>query len=204
MSDHFDKVIEEAEKKLAIQEEAANETRRFINQILEFAGREPRFDPAAVAKGEAGRSAAFTIERNEFYGRPLAYCVREYLKRRAACGKLREATLDEIFEALEQGNYDLRKSGGDRETQRRGVAISLAKNAKVFHKLPNGDFGLTEWYDAVKRSSKSHRVSSVLPDEVDEEEQSEEVALGDDDGTVDDAENDGDEGNGIVNDSNLF
>jgi hypothetical protein len=33
----------------------------------------------------------------------------------------------------------------------RPLAISLAKNNKVFHKLPNNTFGLVSWYENIKR-----------------------------------------------------
>jgi len=36
----------------------------------------------------------------------------------------------------------------------RRLAISLAKSSKTFHRLPNGTFGLTAWYDAAAIGGK--------------------------------------------------
>jgi hypothetical protein len=146
--DHYDAIISDAEGKLEKQELAVIETKKFINQVLEFAGRTPRYEIGdLVTSSSGGTRAPREITRNEFYGKQLATCVRDYLGRREAAGMVREATLDEIIGALEQGNYDLKKHGGSRDAQRRGVAITLAKNTKTFHKLPNGDFGLEDWYN---------------------------------------------------------
>jgi hypothetical protein len=149
MIDHYDAIIRDAEEKLAAQESAVTDTKKFINQVLEFAGRPLRYDSTDFASSGVGVQGKRSLEitRNHFYGKQLATCVRDYLERRMASGVVREATLDEIIGALEQGNYDLKKHGNNRETQRRGVAITLAKNTKAFHKLPNGDFGLEEWYN---------------------------------------------------------
>jgi hypothetical protein len=158
MSDHYDKIIEDADAKLAVKEAELIDIRKFINQVCEFAGRPLRYSGEELVAAGAGSvdRPPKEIARNEFYGRPLASCVRDYLERRMRGGGIREATLDEIFAALELGNYDLKKHGDSRDAMRRGVAISLAKNAKAFHKLPNGDWGLTDWYnrDALRKERK--------------------------------------------------
>lgn len=160
MADHYDLVIADLDSKLLEQEKVVAQTKSSINLILSLAGRTPRYSQEELDTGTAsGPRGTREITRNEFYGKPLAACVREILERRAANGSVREATLEEIFAALEQGNYDLKKHGTDRDGMRRGVAISLAKNTKAFHKLPNGDFGLVEWYSSIRKERKGPKDS---------------------------------------------
>lgn len=49
----------------------------------------------------------------------------------------------------------------DEDGQKRGVAITLAKNSAKFHKLPNGDFGLLVWYPNVKAKKESRSDSAA-------------------------------------------
>lgn len=148
MSDHIDQLISDATAKLREQEKAVADTKKFINQVCQFAGRPPAYSDAELVV-EDGGSVSFVVTRNAFYGKPLAKCVREFLKGRER-GATKEATLEEIMEALRAGSYDLESVSKDKDGQKRGVAISLAKNSQAFHRLPNGDWGLTEWYPNIR------------------------------------------------------
>lgn len=144
--DHINKTIDDALEELRKQEAAVVRTKELINKLCEFGKRELMF-PNIETGPDAQRRTS--IRRNAFYGQPLARCVREFLESRKAAGH-GEATLDEIMAALKEGSFDLTTISKDEDGQRRGVAISLAKNSVTFHKLPNGDFGLLAWYPNVK------------------------------------------------------
>jgi hypothetical protein len=86
------------------------------------------------------------VRRDEYYGKPFATAAQLYLQRRKqACMP------DEILKGLEDGGFDFRALGWKDGDRLRSLAISLAKNNKVFHKLPNGTFGLVDWYESIKR-----------------------------------------------------
>lgn len=151
MSDHILKTIEDAQMDLRKHEQAVVEAKRFINKLCEFGKMQPLY-PEAEGEKPLGSAAPATVRRNSFYGKPLATCVREILEMRKRGGSgAGEATLEEIMTSLRAGNYDLDTISRDKDDQKRGVAISLAKNTSTFHRLPNGDFGLLEWYPSVKK-----------------------------------------------------
>ena len=56
---------------------------------------------------------------------------------------------EEITKGLQDGGFDFKPLGWTEAARIRNIAISLAKNPKIFHKLPNGTWGLTEWYPGV-------------------------------------------------------
>ena len=158
MSDHILKTIEDAKAELQKHEQAVVKTKKLINQLCAFAGMEAMFQDSEL---EANNTSGAIIRKNAFYGRPLATCVREYLEGRKARG-LGEATLDEIMSALKDGSFDLSTISKEPDGQKRGVAISLAKNTPVFHRLPNDDWGLLAWYPNVKeKKNKSSKADGA-------------------------------------------
>jgi hypothetical protein len=98
------------------------------------------------------RSDAFADEKAP------ASAARNYLALR---GKARGATTsDDIYDALVRGGYDF---GGVKEADAKGgLRIALAKDTKV-HKLPNGTFGLREWYKLSDEPEKSDAVVDEPP-----------------------------------------
>ncbi len=125
-----------------------SETKRTINGLLRRMGEAPRFPE----ENDAADNGILPLRSDQFYGKPLATAVQMYLERRKqACG------VDEILKALEQGGFDFRSLSWGENERLRILAISLAKNNAVFHKLPNGTIGLRSWYDEtiLKRSEKS-------------------------------------------------
>ena len=147
MSDHLTKTIEDLRLKLQEHETAAIETKRLINQLCAYAKLPLQFQDAELQPSGGG----VAVKRNSFFGRPLTTCVREFLEMRKRAG-LGAANIDEIHSALQEGGYDLGTVSAKGETeQKRGVAISLAKNTVAFVRLPTGDWGLLEWYPNIKR-----------------------------------------------------
>lgn len=146
MSDHIVKTIEQAKEELRKHEEAILNIKKMINQLCMFANMQPEYQDADLLGPSNG---PVIIRRNAFFGKPLATCVREFLEMRKD-KPVKEATLNEIFEALKEGGYDLDKISKDDDTAKRGVAITLGKNPQ-FLKLPNNDWGLLSWYPSVKK-----------------------------------------------------
>lgn len=160
MSDHIQKTIDDALEELKKQEDSVLTTKKLINQLCMFGKRELMFPEADQAQASAPKGG---FRRNQFYGQPLATCVGDYLAWRHSSGKVKEATLDEILVALKEGGFDLGTISKDHDGQKRGVAITLAKNTTKFHRLPNGDFGLMVWYPNVKAKKEKAGDNTPFP-----------------------------------------
>lgn len=145
MTNNLEAAINDLTAKLQQQMNDVSETKKAINVLLKMVGKEPMFpDENAEQVG-----ASFNIEPDQYYGRPLATAVQEYLEsRRKATGK-KAIELGDILKALEQGGFDFKAQGWRDNDRLRSLSISLAKNTKVFHRLPNGWFGLLSWYPDV-------------------------------------------------------
>jgi len=136
MNDKLSGAIEVLVEQLGQQMQQVAETKKMINALRQRMGEEPLFADVAVEQVGAGPARA-----DQYYGKPLATAAQEYLERRKqAC------SADEILKGLEQGGFDFDALGW-KENRMRSLAMSLAKNTKAFHRLPNGYFGLLSWYD---------------------------------------------------------
>ena len=153
MSNGIDAAISELTTKLQALMNEVSETKRAINVLLKINGREPRFlDEVPEQVG-----SALSIEPDQYYGRPLATCVQEFLEQRNKATGKRAVDVADILKALESGGFDFKAQGWRDSDRLRSLSISLAKNTKVFHRLPNnGPFGLLSWYPdvAAKREQK--------------------------------------------------
>ena len=154
MSDHILKTIEQAMEELRKQEEAVIGTKRLINQLSTFAGNPQPYQDAEL---KTSTTNVVTVRRNTFFGKPLATAVREFLEMKMN-SPVKEASLDEIIEALKTGGFDLAKVSKNEDDMRRGVAITLAKNPQ-FYRLPNSDWGLIAWYPNVKRAKAESKAA---------------------------------------------
>lgn len=142
MSEHLQKAIAELETKLEDQLKAVAKTKSGINQLAELAGL-----PVPYPETEE-RASGGTIRPDQFYGKPLHTAMRAYLDMR---GPTRgPATVNEIFDALKLGGFQFDTKSDD--NAKRIIRITLTRNTLVFHKLPNGSYGLLAWYPNVKAS----------------------------------------------------
>jgi hypothetical protein len=141
--------IEVLMAQLAEQVQEVSETKKTINSLRRRIGQEPLFPD--VSPEQLGGSSV--IRPDQYYGRPLATAVQEFLAmRKQACQP------DEIIRALDQGAFDFRSLGWKESDRLRAMAISLSKNNTVFHRLPNGTFGLLAWYpEVINRKAKEKR-----------------------------------------------
>ena len=159
MSDRLNGAVEELEAQLKEQLQEANNTKKLINSLLKRMGQPERYTDIDV--GNIG-----PIRGDMYYGKPLATAVQMVLERIGHA-----ATAPEILKALEGGGFDFRPLNWGENVRMRNLAISMAKNNKVFHKLPNGTFGLAAWYDtATINASKRDRAEKASEGEMAEEQ----------------------------------
>lgn len=128
---------------LADQEKQVIDTKLVINRLCSRAGIEPLFPDAAAAASHTMGS----IRPDTFYGKVLNTAAREYLEMRRSAN-LGPASPREVYEALVKGGYA--SEAKDEETALVAVRATLRKNSSVFHRLPNGTYGLLNWYPNAK------------------------------------------------------
>jgi hypothetical protein len=137
------------------------EMKRTVNKLCSFAGLPPKYADNGTDGGGGSRGP---LRADQFYGKPLATAVREYMEMRGApsTGGQGAATVKDIFLALKEGGYafDTRNDAN----AMRGLRISLAKNTVTFHKLPNGQFGLLAWYPNAK-APKPEKIEEIEEEE---------------------------------------
>jgi hypothetical protein len=155
MGDDFTEAqIAKLERSIEEFEQKIRERRTAINTICEDAGMPPRYADVTVGSSISGvviSSARVTkIQDDTFYGKKQTPAMREYLELRKSQG-LGPAAPREIYEALKTGGYQF-------DTKDETVALVslralLRTQPLVFHKLPQGTYGLTSWYPDAKRQS---------------------------------------------------
>jgi len=152
MTNNIDAAITDLTAKLQNQMNEVSETKRAINVLLRMVGKEPLFPDESPEQA----NLAIAIAADQYYGRPLATCAQEYLEQRKKAGK-GACDVADILKALEGGGFDFRALGWKDKDRLRSLSISLAKNTKVFHRLPNQMFGLLAWYP--EASNKKERAA---------------------------------------------
>jgi len=132
--------IEEAEQKI-------RGLRTAINVICKEVGLPPRYAEAMLT---VGNSPTLTqIQDDTFYGKKQTPAMREFLEMRRAQG-LGPAKPREFYEALKAGGYQFEAK--DDETAIVGLRALLRTQPQIFHRLPQGTYGLTAWYPDAKRA----------------------------------------------------
>jgi len=164
MSDRLSAAIEELEEHLAEQLSDVADTKKMINSLRKRMGLEPLY-------GDTSVESTGSIRPDQFYGKPLATAAGEFLERRKARGA---CSADEILTGLREGGFDFEAIGWKEKDNLRLLSSSLAKNIAKFHRLPNGTFGLLEWYDKemLKRATKQERKQNGVVEAVEETEAS--------------------------------
>ena len=165
MEDKLSGAIEVLLAKLGEQMRTVIETKKLINSLQQMNGESPQFNDAELQATDSGPSRS-----DMYYGKGPGTACREYLEwRKRACAA------DEILKGLGQGGFDFKEAGWTEEDGRlRSLSILLAKNTAMFHKLPNGTFGLLSWYPEVaKKKAKEKPVENdVDPKKKEKEEPS--------------------------------
>lgn len=142
--------MEQAKRKLAEQEQGVIDSKKFINQLCQFGGVPPLYKLEDSGPSALGIGA---IQSDTFYGKSAITAVREFLDMRKA-SSLGAASYAEIIQALVTGGFDFSTLSPDEDVAKRAVTITLGKNSSIFHKLPNGNWGLLAWYPEAKEKKK--------------------------------------------------
>jgi hypothetical protein len=142
MAGDFDPAINRLVDEINKDEAALQEKKRMVNTLCSYASRAPMYLDAEKLAKTVG-----AILPDQFYGKPLATATREYLEMRRA-SNLGAANIKEIFENLQAGGFKFETK--NEANAMRGLRQSLTKNSVTFHKLPNGTYGLLEWYPNAK------------------------------------------------------
>ena len=119
------------------------EYERTINALCKEAGYAPRYSETS-----ASTTKVTQISDDTFYGQKQTPAMRAYLEIRKA-QNLGPATAREIYEAIKLGGYVFEAK--DAETALVGMRALLRTQPNVFHRLPQGTWGLTAWYPDAKR-----------------------------------------------------
>jgi hypothetical protein len=144
MSAKLDDAVSELLEDLQAKMEEVSETKKAINLLMRRSGKQPMFPDETPE-----RIATLKIRPDQFYGRPLATSVQEFLEQRKKGTGEQACDVAEILSVLENGGFNFKAMGWRENDRLRSLSISLAKNTKVFHRLPNGMFGLLSWYPEV-------------------------------------------------------
>jgi hypothetical protein len=135
MDDALSPAVDELERKLQDQLAEANNTKKLINSLLKVMGKPERYTDTGIVSGGPVRG-------DMYYGKAVATAAQMVLERIG-----HSASAFDILKALTEGGFDFRPLKWGENVRHRNLAISMAKNTKAFHKLPNGTFGLAQWYD---------------------------------------------------------
>jgi hypothetical protein len=151
MSDHILRTLEDVKAQVAELSAKLREKQKFANALCEMAKIQPAFqiDEESTAINRLGARG------DEYYGKTIAVAIREFLDARQAAN-LGPATVNEIFDALKAGGYHFETASD--ANSKKSIRICLSKNTALFHKLPNGKYGLKKWYGRIK-SQKSATAS---------------------------------------------
>ena len=161
MDEATQKVLADIQAKIESHLEEVAKLKKTANMVADIAGQGPIYADAEESSKAVGPTRA-----DAYYGKPLATAVREYLEFR------RQAVpVEDIQKGLEQGGYDFESMGWPKGGRLRALAISISKNTNVFHKLPNGMWGLNVWYpEATERKKAKAKSRSRANDGGDESE----------------------------------
>jgi len=150
MDEHLSTIMEQAKRKLAEQEQLVIDSKKFINQLCQFGGVPPMYKLDEAGPVNLGIGA---IQSDTFYGKSVTTAVREFLEMRKS-SSIGAASYAEIIQALKTGGFDFDTLSADESVATRAVSITLGKNSSIFHKLPNGNWGLLSWYPEAKERKK--------------------------------------------------
>ena len=142
MSDEILSTIQFLSNKVKLREEEANDLKRLINKLCSEANIPIRYPQISDASSAGG-----PLRADQFYGQTLTTAIRNYLDYRKA-SELGPATVADIFKAITDGGYKF--DAKSEEIAKISVRSTLRKSSSIFHRLPNGQYGLLAWYPNAK------------------------------------------------------
>lgn len=142
MNQQIISTIELLSSKIAAKEEEANKLKKLVNELSGEAGL-----PIPFPNVSDSSQSISSIRSDQFYGQALSSAVRNYLEMRRAANR-GAATISEIHQALKAGGF--KSETKDDDNAKNTLRISMRKNSSIFHRLPNGEYGLLAWYPSAK------------------------------------------------------
>ncbi|MDX6498380.1 MAG: hypothetical protein QOG23_1640 [Blastocatellia bacterium] len=152
MDDPMQQVLADVQAKITAHLDEIAKLKKTANHLADMSGESPIYTDVDLDQDMAAGVAP--NRPDAYYGKPLATAVREYLEFRR-----KAVPVEEILKGLGQGGFDFEALEWSPSTRLRALAMSMAKNTAVFHKLPNGTWGLLAWYPAAtqKRTDKTKK-----------------------------------------------
>ena len=144
--------IEVLTNKVRAKEDEANKLKKLVNELCGEAGLAPRY--ANVSESGASVSA---IRSDQFYGHTLTAAIRNYLELRKS-SNLGAASVTEIYRAIKDGGYKF--GTNNEENAKTSLGNALRKSSSIFHRLPNGQYGLLTWYPNAKAPAENGTAES--------------------------------------------
>jgi hypothetical protein len=141
MSDDIKNTIEVLATKVRAKEDEANKLKHLVNELCVEADIPIRYPN--VTKG----GAVSELRTDHFYGQTLTAAIRNYLEHRKSSG-LGAASAADIFRAIRDGGYKFDTKS--EKIAQISVGNTLRKTSSIFHRLPNGQYGLLVWYPSAK------------------------------------------------------
>ena len=149
MSNTIDPAIAALQSDLAALESQVYGVKSAINLLCKHAGK-PEMYPNLTA--DDSKVSIGNIQADTFYGKTIGAAAREYLEMRRAAN-LGPASTREVYDALIEGGFKFNSKNENNAMISLGQ--TLRKNSKMFHKLPNGNYGLLSWYPNAKEGKSS-------------------------------------------------
>ncbi len=132
------------QRRIRAKEDEINNLKRAVNDMCSDAGAEPLYPHTSASDASGDLS---TLRSDQFYGQTIYGAARSFLEMRKTAG-LGAASVNDIYAALRRGGYKFEAK--DDENAKNGLRVSLRKQSTIFHRLPNGDYGLLSWYPKAK------------------------------------------------------
>ena len=163
-------LIEKVQSQIADLEQQIERKKAFINELCDLAELPPIYELS-----NAAQSHGFVTQPDAYYGKPTATAVTLILEKRKNA-KVGAATINELYDELCRGGFHFEAKNA--ENAKRGLNNMLGKNPK-FHRLPNGTYGLREWYENIREKKNGRDQEKPASDQPLHEELQERSADGD-------------------------
>jgi hypothetical protein len=154
MPSELDPAIAALERRREEALATAAELERTINTLCKEAGYAPRYTEATSTSS----TKVTHISDDTFYGQKQTPAMRTYLEMRKT-QNLGPATAREIYDAIKAGGYVFEAK--DATTALVGMRALLRTQPNVFHRLPQGTWGLTAWYPDAKKPKDEPKKKSA-------------------------------------------
>lgn len=152
--------LEQMVEEIRAKQAAIDNQKRAANTFFREKG-DP--EPFVIDDPDATAGPSLRIKADEYYGKGFATAAGDYMERRKTA-----VTHEEVLRALEQGGFDFDAAGWkDVAGRGRTIAMSLAKNTAIFHRLPSGTFGLKKWYGTAIEKKKAKKGEAAAAKEND-------------------------------------